>query len=73
MCAHIYKHSSPATGNIHILLLPAQRWRRVTVDLTPELHALVYQDHLVHRSLHEHWSFWMWAVHTTWLLNVLLT
>lgn len=38
---HIQSQSSPATSNIHILFFPSQRRRRVTVDLTPELYALV--------------------------------
>ena len=38
---HIHTHPSPATGNINVLLFPAQCRLRVTVDLTPELHALV--------------------------------
>lgn len=38
---YIQSQSSPATSNIHILFFPSQRRRRVTVDLTPELYALV--------------------------------
>lgn len=39
--AELHTRPSPATGNINILLFPAQCGLRVTVDLTPELHALV--------------------------------
>lgn len=67
-----YTRSSPAAGNIHVLLFPAQCRLWVTMDLTPELYTLVNQDHLVHRPLHKHWSFCMWKIHIK-MLNILLT
>lgn len=38
---HIHTQPSPAAGNIHVLLFPAQCRRWVTMDLTPELYTLV--------------------------------
>lgn len=53
---HERTYCSPAAGQIYIILFPPQTWFGVTVDLTPELHALVHEDHLVYRPLHKHWS-----------------
>lgn len=53
--------SSPAAGNVHVILPPAQSWLGVTVYLTPELYALIHQDHLVHGTLPKRRPLWMWS------------
>lgn len=74
----IFKHKqnshSPAAGDVHVILPPAQSGLGVAVYLTPELHALVHQDHLVHGPLRKRRPLWMLCGgETNFISNAFLT